>query len=254
MPKRQLFEEDAEQPSASILIATGGGADRRRAGARDPQPGGRRGAGAEGRAGQHHRPAGRAAGREGDGAGGRRGRRGAQPGGGAHPPHGEGHGGGRGRPRPRPGAGLRRPGHEPRSPPSSEKFDPDGQVVRSTETSDEKSNDSKAGANSAGAATASQNVPGSGPNRPQAGPATAPTPASRTRPPTMRSARPPPPRCSQPGGVKRLSVAVAVDGATAPGKGRQARRLHAPARPRRCSILSSSCARRWASTPAAATR
>ena len=41
---------------------------------------------------------------------------------------------------------------------SSEKFDPDGQVVRSTQTSDEKSAENKA--NSSGATTASQNVPG----------------------------------------------------------------------------------------------
>ncbi len=92
-----------------------------------------------------------------------------------------------------------------------EKYDPDGQVVRSTQTVDEnsKQNDAKAGE----AVGASQNVPGqsasaSGGDNPSSA-------AGRTEETTnyeiSKTTRT---ETQEPGTVKRLSVAVAVDGAT----------------------------------------
>ena len=90
-----------------------------------------------------------------------------------------------------------------------ENYDPDGQVVRSTQRwSNSKQNNSKTG----DAVGASQNVPGQSASsaRPTI---RVPPPAGPRRPPTTKFPRPPP-EIQEPGTVKRLSVAVAVDGVT----------------------------------------
>ena len=96
-----------------------------------------------------------------------------------------------------------------------EKYDPDGQVVRSTQTVEE---------------NAKENQPDSGRPGQRHGqhprharrldvveqqPRTA---AAPRRPPTTRSPRPPRPPSSSPGTIKKLSIAVAVDGVTTPGE------------------------------------
>ncbi len=92
-----------------------------------------------------------------------------------------------------------------------EKFDPDGQVVRSTQTVDEnsKQNDSKGG----DAVGASQNLPAQAAS---AGSSQSPTSATGRAEETTnyeisKTTRT---EIQEPGTVKRLSVAVAVDGAT----------------------------------------
>jgi len=96
-----------------------------------------------------------------------------------------------------------------------EKFDPDGQVVRSTQTADEKSNESKP--NSSGATSASQNVPGAQPAAPSSSDSSVAGKQEETTnyeiSKTTRS------EVQEPGSVKRLSVAVAVDGVSTPAKG-----------------------------------
>jgi len=91
-----------------------------------------------------------------------------------------------------------------------EKYDPDGQVVRSTQTVDEnsKQNDAKAGE----AVGASQNVPGQSSSSSSDNPSSA---TGRTEETTnyeiSKTTRT---EIQEPGTVKRLSVAVAVDGVT----------------------------------------
>ncbi|HSV02571.1 MAG TPA: flagellar basal-body MS-ring/collar protein FliF [Phenylobacterium sp.] len=93
-------------------------------------------------------------------------------------------------------------------------FDPDGQVVRSESTTDEKSSESQPDSN--GAVSAAANIPGPG-----AGTATSTNASNSGRnesttnyeiSETTRT------EVQEPGQVKRLSVAVAVDGVTASGK------------------------------------
>jgi len=93
-------------------------------------------------------------------------------------------------------------------------FDPDGQVVRSESTTDEKSSETQPDSN--GAVSAAANIPGPG-----AGAASSTNASNSGRnesttnyeiSETTRT------EVQEPGQVKRLSVAVAVDGTTAPGK------------------------------------
>jgi len=94
-----------------------------------------------------------------------------------------------------------------------ETYDPDGQVVRSESTTDEKSSQNEP--DSSGQVSASSNVPG------VQGPTVNNTSSnsghqeSTTNYEISRTTRT---EVQAPGEVKRLSVAVAVDGATAPGK------------------------------------
>ena len=92
-----------------------------------------------------------------------------------------------------------------------EKYDPDGQVVRSTSTSEEQAKDSKA-VTPGGAASTAANVPGAAPS--EGGPADG-SQSGRTEETTnyeiSRSTRT---EVQEPGAIKRLSVAVAVDGVT----------------------------------------
>ena len=211
LPRRQLFDEDAEQPSASILIATGGarlGAEQVRsirnlvAGAvpdlkadrvsiTDQQ--------------------GELLAAEGDGAV-------------------DGMGGGE---RSQVEERIRRtvkdivegvvgPGHArvqvsadvdmSSHTTQSEKYDPDGQVVRSTATTDEKSNETKA--SPTGATSASQNVPGAQPAAGANGDSTNTGHQEETT--NYEISKTTTTEVQAPGQIKRLSVAVAVDGSTGP--------------------------------------
>jgi flagellar M-ring protein FliF len=93
-----------------------------------------------------------------------------------------------------------------------DKYDPDGQVVRSTQTVEENSKDTKSEANTP--ATSTQNIPG-GQGAP---PSEAGSASGRTEETTnyeiTHSTRT---EVQEPGQIKRLSVAVAVDGVTAYG-------------------------------------
>ena len=101
---------------------------------------------------------------------------------------------------------------------SEEKFDPDGQVVRSTQTSEDKSKENRPGA--VGGVSASQNLPNAaaagaagGNDSSEAGKTDETTNYEISK--TTRT------EVQEPGQVKRLSVSVAVDGVTgAPVKGR----------------------------------
>ena len=100
---------------------------------------------------------------------------------------------------------------------SEKKFDPDGQVVRSTQTSEDKSKESKAALN--GAVSASQNVPGaSGAD----GKGNDSSDAAKTDETTnYEISETTKTTVEEPGKLDRLSVAVAVDGVTgAPVKGK----------------------------------
>ena len=95
---------------------------------------------------------------------------------------------------------------------SEEKFDPDGQVVRSTQTSEDKSKENRPGA--AGGVSASQNLPNAaagaagGNDSSEAGKTDETTNYEISK--TTRT------EVQEPGQVKRLSVSVAVDGVTGP--------------------------------------
>jgi flagellar M-ring protein FliF len=214
MPKRQLFEEDVEQPSASILIATGAG----RVGAEQVRAIRNLVAGAV----PELKPErvsiadqqGELLAAEGDGAV-------------------DGAGGGE---RSQVEERIRRtvkdivegvvgPGHArvqvtadvdmAQHTTQSEKFDPDGQVVRSTQTSDEKSNELKA--QPGGATTAAQNVPGAAGSPSSNGDSSNTGKQEETT--NYEISKTTTTEVTQPGQIKRLSVAVAVDGSTAPAKG-----------------------------------
>ncbi len=93
-----------------------------------------------------------------------------------------------------------------------ERFDPDGQVVRSESTSAENSAENKADGN--GGVTAAANIPGGAPPGFQALGSTSGANESVTNYEISKSVRT---EVTEPGTVKKLSVAVAVDGATAVG-------------------------------------
>ena len=211
MPKRQLFEEDPEQPSASILIATGGGrigAEQVRA-IRNLVAGAVPGLKAERVSITDQQ--GELLAAEGDGAV-------------------DGMGGGE---RSQVEERIRRtvkdivegvvgPGHArvqvtadvdmAAVTTQSEKFDPDGQVVRSTQTSDEKSDENKANPNG-GAATATQNVPGASAASTNGNGDSSNT-GKQDETTNYEISKTTTTEVRQPGQIKRLSVAVAVDGTT----------------------------------------
>jgi flagellar M-ring protein FliF len=99
-----------------------------------------------------------------------------------------------------------------------EKFDPDGQVVRSEQTNETSAKENQgAGGAPWAAASAANNLPG-GPVT-TAAPGEAGTSAIGTESTTnYEISKTVTTQVQQPGTVTRLSVAVAVDGATAPGK------------------------------------
>ena len=96
---------------------------------------------------------------------------------------------------------------------SEEKFDPDGQVVRSTQTSGEKNAELKP--SGAGGVSASQNIPGAaGASNSANDTSNSDKTDETTNYEISKSTRT---EVTEPGRVKRLSVAVAVDGVTSPG-------------------------------------
>ena len=92
-------------------------------------------------------------------------------------------------------------------------FDPDGQVVRSESTADEKSSENQP--EQSGQASAAANIPGSGPGSTNQNSSNTGKQDSTTNYEISHTTRT---EVVAPGQVKRLSVAVAVDGATAIGK------------------------------------
>ena len=94
---------------------------------------------------------------------------------------------------------------------SEEKFDPDGQVIRSTQSAGEKNDQSKPGVN--GATSASQNIPGSASTGSGSDSSKSDKTDETTNYEISKSTRT---AVTEPGAVKRLSVAVAVDGITGP--------------------------------------
>ncbi len=93
---------------------------------------------------------------------------------------------------------------------SEEKYDPDGQVVRSTQTTDENSKETKA--DGGAVASAASNIPGgaAAPSTTQGANSTGHT-EETTNYEISKSTRT---EVQEPGQIKRLSVAVAVDGLT----------------------------------------
>jgi flagellar M-ring protein FliF len=94
-----------------------------------------------------------------------------------------------------------------------ETYDPDGQVVRSESTTDENSKQNEPGAE--GQVSASANIPGAAGPTPTSNSSTSGHQESTTNYEISRTTRT---EVQTPGEVKRLSVAVAVDGVTAAGK------------------------------------
>ena len=99
-----------------------------------------------------------------------------------------------------------------------EVFDPDGQVVRSEQTNETNSKENQGGG-PANAATASNNIPGGAIAAPNASTPQSGTENSGTESTTnYEISKTTTTQVQQPGAIKRLSVAVAVDGIEAPGK------------------------------------
>ena len=94
-----------------------------------------------------------------------------------------------------------------------EKYDPDGQVIRSESTTDE--NSKEASADGSGQASVAANIPGGPGSDTNANTNSAGKQESTTNYEISKSVRT---EVLEPGAVKRLSVAVAVDGVTAIGK------------------------------------
>jgi flagellar M-ring protein FliF len=94
-----------------------------------------------------------------------------------------------------------------------EKFDPDGQVVRSESTTDENSRENDA--SGGGQASVAANIPAPGAPDLNTNTSTSGRQESTTNYEISKTVRT---EVQEPGTVKRLSVAVAVDGLTAPGK------------------------------------
>lgn len=93
-----------------------------------------------------------------------------------------------------------------------EKFDPDGQVVRSTQTTEEKSKENQADQN--GQVTATNNIPGGAPDTSGAG-STSSDSGKTEETTNYEISKKTTTTIAEPGAVKRLTVAVAVDGVTA---------------------------------------
>ena len=96
-----------------------------------------------------------------------------------------------------------------------EKYDPDGQVVRSTQTAQENANETKP--NVSGAVSATQNIPG-GQATPPATAANSSTSGKTEETTNYEISRTTRTEVQEPGKIKRLSIAVAVDGLTPVGK------------------------------------
>lgn len=96
-----------------------------------------------------------------------------------------------------------------------ETFDPDGQVVRSTQTAEEKADENKPGSS---AVSAAQNIPGADAAVGAAGGGTGSTSGKTEETTNYEISKKTRTEVVEPGAVKRMSVAVAVDGVTIFGK------------------------------------
>ncbi len=100
-----------------------------------------------------------------------------------------------------------------------EKYDPDGQVVRSEQTNENSSRENQNSGGSSGTVSASSNIPSGTPVGAAPVGAASGTETNGTESTTnYEISKTVTTQVQQPGTVKRLSVAVAVDGVTAPGK------------------------------------
>jgi len=99
----------------------------------------------------------------------------------------------------------------------SEKFDPDGQVVRSEQTNDTSAKDNQGGGGQLAATSASTNVPGGAQTAGQSQASGSENTGSESTT-NYEISKTVTTQVQQPGTIKRLSVAVAVDGVTAPGQ------------------------------------
>jgi flagellar M-ring protein FliF len=101
----------------------------------------------------------------------------------------------------------------------SEKYDPDGQVVRSEQTNDTSAKDnSGVGGGSTAAASASTNIPGAAQTAATQNPANGSENTGQESTTNYEISKTVTTQVQQPGTIKRLSVAVAVDGLSQPGK------------------------------------
>jgi len=98
-----------------------------------------------------------------------------------------------------------------------EKFDPDGQVVRSQQTNQTNAKENTSGTGPNLPASASSNIPGGTPIAPNAS-SSGNENTGDEETTNYEISKTVTTQVQQPGTVKRLSVAVAVDGVTAPGK------------------------------------
>ena len=105
---------------------------------------------------------------------------------------------------------------------TSERYDPEGRVVRSTSTTEETSTDGSEG----GAASAGVNVPDTTAGAASGG--GGPESSSSQETVNYEISRTTRTEISEGGRVRRLSVAVAVDGVTTPGEGENAQPSYAP--------------------------
>ncbi len=97
-----------------------------------------------------------------------------------------------------------------------EKFDPDGQVVRSTQTTEQNSKQSDP--DSSGQATATANIPGT-PGAGAGSSTNSSTSGENNETTNYEISKTTKTTVEQPGTMKKLSIAVAVDGVTEPGSG-----------------------------------
>jgi len=98
-----------------------------------------------------------------------------------------------------------------------EKFDPDGQVVRSQQTNETSAKENQSGTGPNLATSASSNIPGGTPIAPNAS-SSGNENTGDEQTTNYEISKVTTTQVQQPGTIKRLSVAVAVDGVTAPGK------------------------------------
>jgi flagellar M-ring protein FliF len=103
-----------------------------------------------------------------------------------------------------------------------EKYDPDGQVARSQQTSENTAKENQNSGSNSGATSASVNIPGGQQPLTPVGAASGNETVGNESTTNYEISKTVTTQVQQPGTVKRLSVAVAVDGETAPGKGGKA--------------------------------
>jgi flagellar M-ring protein FliF len=100
-----------------------------------------------------------------------------------------------------------------------EKYDPDGQVVRSQQTNENNAKENQSGVGASGATSASVNIPGGTQALAPVGTSSGNETTGNESTTNYEISRTVTTHLQHPGTLRRLSVAVAIDGVTAPGKG-----------------------------------